>query len=120
MSPFSSPHPVPFHPPFSITLSATFKDNKCHSKLQSRFPPRNDHPGCWEQAWGQGDSPLESFYANQSSPPEGRAAPAFLLWMPASQIIPHFAGRQIFQGRRGQQVLFCRSQQGTEQVFDGQ
>lgn len=67
-----------------------------------------------------GDSPSESFYANQSSPPEDRAAPAFLLQMPASQIIPHFAGRHISQGRRRQQVLFCRPQQRTEQVFDGQ
>lgn len=43
--------PVPFlvhHPvPFCITLSATFK---CHTKLQSQFLPKKDHPGCCKQA----------------------------------------------------------------------
>ena len=73
-----------------------------------------DCPGYWEQAWGEGESPPESLYANQSTTPEGRAISAFLLQASAMDAgitnNPSFCRQtskyKLFQARIRQQALF--------------
>ena len=73
-----------------------------------------DCPSYWEQAWGEGESPPESLYANQSTTPEGRAISAFLLQASAMDTgitnHPSFCRQtskyKLFQARIRQQALF--------------